>query len=241
MEEKPAIGEALEEDDSVTTEDPFDTWCGFIGMIAIVIGIGGMVFVAPGFGYLVLIGLFMFVVTIPFSPKGEDSEVLAFKKQCKDEDVDFMEKQSSKKLGLFLGVSEKENKMLFRVRVHAPIVETVINVADVLQVELAVNGHPTYEAGPVGTLGAAALGGVMFGGAGAIVGSIASIHSGKTRVNSLAIKLRLNDIHQPAVTINILQHSVLKSAEKEFVEMAEMWTNTIEVLRYRLTYEAVDD
>jgi len=135
-----------------------------------------------------------------------------------------------------LGVSEEKNQILIQVTYeHDTMMQDwLINVRDVLSVELSLNNNAVYQAGPVASLAAAAAGGLTFGGAGAIVGSLTTGRVGAGKISELVLNLRMDSIDEPLTQIHFISDPVKYSAAQAELQLAEKWTNLIEVMRYRL-------
>jgi hypothetical protein len=71
---------------------------------------------------------------------------------------------------------------------------------EVLEYELLEDGESITKGG----LGRAVAGGVLFGGVGAIVGGVTGGKRTKSIINSLRIKITINDFQNPAVYINLI-------------------------------------
>ena len=86
--------------------------------------------------------------------------------------------------------------------------------ADIYPVEL-ISGYEIVEDGTSitsGGLGRAAIGGLAFGGAGAIVGAITGKKSSKGIVNTLKIKINLTDLDTPVLYVNLITKKTKKSS-----------------------------
>lgn len=82
-----------------------------------------------------------------------------------------------------------------------------------------------------GGLGSAIVGGVAFGGAGAIVGAIVG-KKNKKYVNFITLKINVNDFNNPAVYLRILDKPVKTNsyAYKEAYNLIQNQVSTLEVL-----------
>lgn len=86
------------------------------------------------------------------------------------------------------------------------LIEQVYNYSDIVGFELLENGESVAEGGIKGAL----VGGILFGEAGAIVGSITGRKTNEI-CNSLKIKVTLNDISFPVTYVNLIDSEVKKS------------------------------
>lgn len=71
---------------------------------------------------------------------------------------------------------------------------------DIVEYELLEDGNTITKGG----LGRAVVGGVLFGGVGAIVGGVTGGKKSNSVVNSLKIKITINDFQTPAIFINLI-------------------------------------
>ena len=74
---------------------------------------------------------------------------------------------------------------------------------DIVEYELLEDGDSITKGG----LGGAIAGGLLLGGVGAIVGGVAGKRKSKTVINSLVVKITVNNFQNPAVFINLIQTS----------------------------------
>jgi hypothetical protein len=163
--------------------------------------------------------------------------VSEFEASCQQHRVSYKSNYSDSGRESFLGLSEEEAILLVQFRVtDYEVKERIIKLREILDVELVVNDRSVYKAGPIASLSAAAIGGIAFGGAGAIVGSLTSSRVGHGKIGNVALKLRANDIDEPFIEIPFITKSVkVSSVEAQArLDLAEKWTNLIQVIRFRL-------
>ncbi|MEJ4051206.1 SHOCT domain-containing protein [Clostridioides difficile] len=77
----------------------------------------------------------------------------------------------------------------------------VYNYSDVIEYELLENGETVTKGG----IGRALAGGVLFGGVGAVVGGVTAKRKTKAFIDSLKIKITLNNLSNPSVYVNLIQ------------------------------------
>ena len=175
------------------------------------------------------------VVGISVAVKKSFAGTEAFEQQCREHSVSFQRSISSPTSGLFIGISEAASIVLlsFRISDHQ-VRDVLINLHEVLDVELSIDNTAEYQAGPIATLSGAALGGITFGGTGAIVGSLATAQIGKGKISTMALKLRITDLDVPFVQTDFIFEPSKISDAGSLLTLAENWTNLIEVMRYRI-------
>ena len=89
----------------------------------------------------------------------------------------------------------------------------IYNFDDVIEYELLEDVDTITKGG----LGRALAGGILFGGVGAIVGGVTGGKKSKSVINSLRIKITVNDIQNPAIYINLIS---VKTKSDSFIYKA---------------------
>lgn len=111
----------------------------------------------------------------------------------------------------------------------------IIPAKHVLEVD-AIESDKKYSGGTQtsSTLRSAVTGGILFGGAGAIVGAMAGSQP-SANVSLVGIRLSIDDIEVPYVTLNFLADKVARGSEtyNKAVANAEEWVGAIRVLQKR--------
>jgi|GEM_PF-3528815 len=185
----------------------------------------GLIVIGGGF----ILGVFMV-------SQRSNNLVSEFQETCHRHNVTYKPNYSDAAKETFLGLSENDAKILiqFRTSVYG-LTQKLVDVTDILNVELAINDLAVYKAGAIASLSAAAIGGIASGGAGAIVGSLAASQVGHGKVSSVTLKLRVNDLDQPLISIPFIRDSAKTSSSdiQACIDLAEKWTNLIEVMRFR--------
>lgn len=77
----------------------------------------------------------------------------------------------------------------------------VFSYDDIIKVELQESGTTVSEKSTTRTVGGAVLGGVLAGGAGAIVGGLSGSSTQRRKVSSIVVKVTLRDVADPTVNI----------------------------------------
>ena len=90
-----------------------------------------------------------------------------------------------------------------------------IKYADIISVELIENNSVISSKSTVRTVGGAIAGGILLGGAGAIVGGLSGDSKQKRKVSLVAIKIKIRDINNPSLTINCFDATRIGSGIKE--------------------------
>lgn len=110
--------------------------------------------------------------------------------------------KSTKKVGNYIDFDEEREllvieEVLFGKRKRPCIFE----FKEIVEVELLEDGDTITKGG----LGSAALGGLLFGGVGAIVGGVTGARKTKSIVNKLQVKITLNNFNAPRLIIDLLE------------------------------------
>lgn len=112
--------------------------------------------------------------------------------------------------------------------------DVLVDLREVLNVELSIGNNTVYHGGPIASLAGAAVGGIVSGGFGAIVGSLAAGKIGSGKISDVTLNLRVNDINTPLVQVEFVLKRIKSSKAGPLLKAAENWTNLIEVMRSRI-------
>jgi len=184
---------------------------------------------------LIVVGGGFFLGVFMMGQRSNDL-VSEFQEACQRHNVAYKSTYSDAEKEMFLGLSENDANILMQYRIsNHGLTKNLVSVTDILNVELAINDLAVYKAGAIASLSAAAIGGIASGGAGAIVGSLAASQFGHGKVSSVTLKLRVNDLDQPLISIPFIRNpaKTSNSDTQACIELAEKWTNLIEVMRFR--------
>lgn len=140
----------------------------------------------------------------------------------------------SKDYSSFIELDEKNRKILIGGKQNntKDINFRVIKAKEVIGVELIDNGKGLLSSsGNTNTLGMAAIGGLLFGGAGAIVGAISGSNSNSV-VTEISLRIALDDIKTPYIGINFINKTVSRNSEshRQIYSIAEKWYGMVNIL-----------
>jgi len=113
------------------------------------------------------------------------------------------------------------------------ITHDVISAKDILGVEISKNGQVFSN---TNTLGMAAIGGLLFGGAGAVVGAITGLDSNSnTNSTEVALKIAVDNIQKPYICFIFLEASPNQNTDEvpNALQNAEKWYGIISILLNR--------
>lgn len=109
---------------------------------------------------------------------------------------------TTKKIGGFIEFDETKRQWLIPDGIFGGKKNPCIySFDDIVEYELLEDGDTITKGG----LGRAVAGGILFGGVGAIVGGVTGGKKSKSIVNSLKIKMTVNDFQKPAVYIDLIK------------------------------------
>jgi len=205
---------------------------------------------SPELGLVVTIGYIMTVVVVVliFINKGkeeEDQEIQLKHKEDKNNEVSTYQHinsindfSASKTLLVpntyaFISVDEQRLKVLIGARMS----HILIDVKKILDFELLEMVRLTSTTEKYGAIRSAALGGLLFGSTGAIVGATVGGKGGTSQVSVLGIKITLDDIEKPVVSVNLLSNEVARDSEgyQKTLLQAENWLGILKILKKRST------
>ena len=135
----------------------------------------------------------------------------------------------TKKFGKYLYLDENNKKLtipqgLLIKRINS---QKIYNYNDIVSFELIEDGNSISEGG----IGNAIVGGVLFGGIGAIVGSNTG-HKYKQTCTNLKIKITLNNINNPVEYITFINTEIKKDSQlyKNSINMAQKIISILQII-----------
>lgn len=91
---------------------------------------------------------------------------------------------------------------------------------DIRDCEILKDGETVFRKSSSRTLGGALVGGLLLGGAGAVVGGLSGKTRGKEQVNSSTLKIYTKDINTPSFSLQIFNKSTPKAMRNLYVDAA---------------------
>ncbi len=88
--------------------------------------------------------------------------------------------------------------------------EDLIEFSNIISVELLEDGKTTYSKSTIRTIGGAALGGVLAGGAGVIVGGLSGNTNVKNEISKIEVKLLLRDYKKSSIIVSFYSDSEIE-------------------------------
>lgn len=109
--------------------------------------------------------------------------------------------EATKKIGSYIEIDENKKQLIIPDGfMGKKINPRVYNFEDIIDYELLEDGESITKGG----LGRAVVGGALLGGVGAIVGGVTGKKKTKNLINSLKIKVTVNDTNSPTTYINLI-------------------------------------
>lgn len=114
----------------------------------------------------------------------------------------------------------------------------VINYNDILSSELYIDGETVTKTERGSQIGGALIGGIMFGGVGAVIGGLSGSKRSADEVRNIDLRLIVRDSQQPVHDVKFLDGKILIDGKtnkrsnkyKESLSQARHWHGLIEVL-----------
>ncbi len=100
----------------------------------------------------------------------------------------------------------------------------LFNFKDVIESEIIEDGYSVTKSSRTSQAGGAVVGGLLFGGAGAIIGGLSGSKKTTKNVTRIDLKIVVNDLSNPIYTINFLNRSAgrpVLSGEYEYKQAME--------------------
>ncbi|MGL5655887.1 MAG: SHOCT domain-containing protein [Fusobacteriaceae bacterium] len=112
------------------------------------------------------------------------------------------------------------------------IFSNIIDYKDIVSVELVQNGTIVSKTSKSSQLGKAAVGGVLFGGAGAVIGALSGNKKNVENVSKVQAKLTIQDLKMPIFNVTFMDANFKKDGffHKAMIQKAEEWIGIISAM-----------
>lgn len=141
----------------------------------------------------------------------------------------------TKKIGKFIYFDIPKKQWLVPTGMFGDTKKSLVrDFSEIQEYELLENGGTVSSGG----LGRAVVGGVLFGGVGAVVGGVTGKKKGKSTVSSIQIKITTKDIESPVVTIDIYKGGDIKTNSfiyKNFDKQAQEILSILSIITKELS------
>jgi hypothetical protein len=146
------------------------------------------------------------------------SELLNYKKNLDESIVLNDNFKVTKRIGNYIEFDQKRKQFRSIPAISSRNkIQKVYYCDDIIEYELLEDGITVTSGG----LGRAAVGGVLLGGVGAIVGGVTGKKKSRSEIENFKIKLTLNDFNNPTVYIELLNKKKIKTNSNKYKEMYE--------------------
>ncbi len=109
----------------------------------------------------------------------------------------------------------------------------VIPFADLVSVELVVDGDTVTKTARGGQLVGMAAGALLAGGVGAVVGGLSASTTSKRKVSDIALKLLVNDIERPTHVVQFVPGAVPEALVQAAMKEASHWLDLLKVVIFQ--------
>jgi len=129
-------------------------------------------------------------------------DILKYEDFRKENDIENNNFNTTKKIDNYIEIDDINKK--FRIPNTLKVAPTIYSYNEILEYELLEDNETIISGG----LGRAITGGLLFGGVGAVVGGVTGKKKSKTVVESLKIKITLNNINSPVLYIKLINQPI---------------------------------
>ena len=176
------------------------------------------------FWYFVIISLVSFFYGAIQNDKVRNINLLELKEQntellknLKDFNVT---KKYADDYSLLIAIDDKKNKLAVKLNSSKKI--TTYSYNDILSCEIIEDGVSIYKKSTTRTVGGAVLGGVLAGGAGAIVGGLSGKQSKEKEYKKIQLKLIMKDIQNPNIFLTFFDYQKVEPNRKKGIKESEL-------------------
>jgi len=142
---------------------------------------------------------------------------LVLKEVEKLEDFKIDKMELSKLNSQLLALDKERKKIALIKKVNEKVASDVFNINEILGVELQLDGEVISRVSNKSMLGRAAIGGILFGGVGAVIGGVTAKQK-KGKADSIKLRFVVNDIDDP---FRYFEFNTIPYEEK--LEEAKKW------------------
>lgn len=131
-----------------------------------------------------------------------------------------------------IAIDDEAKKVCLIKHQSGDISHRVFSYRDILASEVVEDGHTTTKTSRGSQIGGALLGGIVFGGAGAVIGGLSGRRSTTEKVLTVELRVVVNDIKDPVHAIHLLAIDCEKSTAlyRMARQNADYWHSLITVL-----------
>lgn len=179
--------------------------------------------------YFVVISLFVFIASFgllkAFAMQNEINDA-KLKDDHKKSNIISTDFKATQKIDNYLAFDEDRKKWA-TYNEHG-LFKEVYNYEEIVDFELLEDGSSVASGG----LGRALVGGILFGGTGAIVGGVTGKKKSKNICETLKLKVTINNIKNPVVYVNFIESTTKKDGNlyKNKLDIAQQCLSTLQLI-----------
>ncbi len=168
--------------------------------------------------------------------KEKSSQIEASDAAMKAEGFELTYQHRSPDAHALIAIDEPKSKLLLNIGdPKAHVMKHTLDLDKIISLEISENGKSLFSerSNLAGSLTGAALGGIVFGGAGAVVGAIAG--KNKSQITNIDLILQVADPAVPYIKFNFLGNTKVKAGSDEHVkalEKAKEWAARIKAIQH---------
>lgn len=108
-------------------------------------------------------------------------------------------------------IADDINERIFIVKYHGKSFTTQsFKYDDIISLEIIENDITTYKKSTTRTLGGALAGGILFGGAGAVVGGLSGSSTSNREISKYEVKLLIRNVNNPSCILTLIASTISK-------------------------------
>ena len=177
------------------------------------------------FWYFVVIGFVCFVYALFQQDKLNDINVIELREKNKKLLENLKDFNATKKYsddyGLLIAIDDNTNKIAIKLNGEKKI--TTYRYNNILSCEIIEDGVSIYKKSTTRTVGGAVLGGVIAGGAGAIVGGLSGKQSKEKEYKKIQLKLLIKDTQNPNIFLTFFDYKKVDPNADKGIKESDLW------------------
>jgi hypothetical protein len=136
-----------------------------------------------------------------------------------------------------IALDENHNQVCFYYYKQGKLITYIFSGSDILESEVIEDGYSLNKISTSSVAGRAALGGLLLGPVGAIVGGATAKRKIDSKVRSIDLRIVVNDLQKPVHAVNFLNIEVDRSSNiyKSSLALAQNWHAIVDILIKRST------
>jgi hypothetical protein len=131
-----------------------------------------------------------------------------------------------------IAIDEQNRKACLTTYAYGNLNHKIIDYRDILEAEILEDGHTVTKTSRTSQAASALIGGVLFGGVGAVVGALTGSSSTKSKIKRVDLKIIVNDTKVPVFMLNFMDLECAQGGlfHKEAMQKAQEWIGRLKVL-----------